>query len=163
LAQIDGRNRMLAQDLDLMPQDFKDWLVKFLLRADFQQGPVIDLEPMRDVGSGTNAAFQNSWTNIGGGLATTAYRKNLLGLVEVRFEASSPAGAGTGNNTAAFTLPAGFRPPGTIRVTGTGTSGVGAETHTTINITSAGVVTPIITGVANNAQASVHFQTIFRP
>lgn len=53
----------------------------------------------------TDVTFQNSWVNFGGTRQDVQYRK-VGDLVEVRGAMKD----GT-NNTTAFTLPAGFRPP----------------------------------------------------
>ena len=53
--EILSRNRMLAQDLDLLPQEFKDWLIRYLE----QRNPVIQLGSVNKGGS-----FGYTTTNV---------------------------------------------------------------------------------------------------
>lgn len=68
-------------------------------------------EPWHVVGANGEPAFTNNWVNHGGGYATVAFMRTPDGLVLLR-GIIDPGSA----NTAAFTLPAGYRPgDGTIR------------------------------------------------
>lgn len=119
-------------------------------------------ERWHTVGDADEVQYQNGW----GATADfpAQFRRNALGDVFIRGEISSAAGAGTGNNTVAFTLPEGYRPPVAMRFTVSGSSGPGAQTLTQVLIATTGAVTLQIVGVANNAQATVRLGTItFRP
>ena len=70
-SQIEARNRMLAQDLDLLPQEFKDWLVRYLE----QRNPVIQLGSVSKGGS-----FGYAPTNV---TTDRAYDANATTLDEV--------------------------------------------------------------------------------
>jgi hypothetical protein len=77
-------------------------------------------------------SFSGSWVNYGGATRAAAYWKDDHGVVHLQGVIKS----GT-INTAAFTLPVGFRPSGTAYFSCPANNAFGA-----LNITSAGVVTP---------------------
>lgn len=85
--------------------------------------------PWREVGATGEPAFEGTWVNFAGGLATAAFYKDVLGIVHVKGSIKT----GTVNTTA-FTLPLGYRPElprlyavdsnsalGVVRVNDTGT------------------------------------------
>jgi hypothetical protein len=64
----------------------------------------------RAVGAAGEPGFQNGWVNFGGGELGCAFHKDSVGVVRVRgLVKSGPA------NSAIFTLPIGYRPPGNQR------------------------------------------------
>jgi hypothetical protein len=64
-------------------------------------------EQWREVGTPGQPALQNSWANAGAGNTTCAFRKNVLGMVELRGVLTNAAGT---NAATAFVLPDGYRP-----------------------------------------------------
>ena len=60
------------------------------------------------VGAPGEPAFQNGWNNVGGAFATMAYFKDLEGVVHLRGSITA------GISPTVFTLPAGYRPSGTV-------------------------------------------------
>src|SRR5215472_16626669 len=77
------------------------------------------------------ASFTNSWVNFGSGAFSAGYR-----LVGNRVFLRGAIKSGT-INTAAFTLPAGYRPTANINLVAVSNLAVGA-----VQILSSGVVTP---------------------
>jgi len=63
------------------------------------------IEAWHEVGATGQPAFQNGWTNFGGGYSTMAFAKDSAGFVHLKGTMS----AGT-FSVPAFTLPAGYRP-----------------------------------------------------
>jgi hypothetical protein len=110
--------------------------------------PTLKGEEWREVGATGQPAFVNSWANVAT-YNTAAFYKDALGIVHLKGMITSPAGAGTGNFTTAFTLPEGFRPaavgvyPSRADTAGTGRGACAA-------ITSTGVLTGNVDGVAAN-------------
>jgi hypothetical protein len=82
----------------------------------------------------TGVTFSGTWTNFGGAWNTAAYRKDAQGYVHLKGTIKS----GT-IGTAAFTLPAGYRPAADGRHACVSNNAFGSCT-----ITSAGVVTPSV-------------------
>lgn len=78
--------------------------------------------------------FTNSWANAGGGEQDAEYRK-IGNQVFIRGRITTGS-----TDTAAFTLPTGYRPPATVRVHSAG----GSTEYTAVS--TAGVVTPFNTG-----------------
>jgi hypothetical protein len=67
-------------------------------------------------GAWTNVTFQNGWSNLGG-FAGAAYR--LVGdKVELRGLVTRSTAVPAASSSIIFTLPAGFRPPGALLMTG---------------------------------------------
>jgi len=95
--QLFPRPIWLATTIGL-PEEFVNWL----LRAWNIIGQV---EEWHEVGATNEPAFENSWTNYGAGYETAAFYKDPFGRVHLKGMIKS----GT-NNTAAFTLPVGYRP-----------------------------------------------------
>jgi hypothetical protein len=88
-------------------------------------------------GSGGEPAFENSWANLGGAYETVAFYKDPFGRVHLK----GALDTGT-SGTTAFTLPVGYRPAATIRVSTASTGNHYTE------ITSAGEVQPQRSGSA---------------
>lgn len=101
-----------------------------------------------EIGSTGAPAFQNGWSNTGG-VETAAFYKDPFGVVRIKGQVSSPAGAGTGNATVCFTLPAGFLPPLGIRRAAIGFSA--AEGLGRVDVAANGTVTAVLSGVVANA------------
>lgn len=75
-------------------------------RSDHVHAPPAS-ESWIEVGSGGSApAFTNGWVNYGGALQTAAFYKDPFGVVRLKGMIASGTIA-----SAAFTLPAGYRPP----------------------------------------------------
>lgn len=107
-------------------------------------------EDYREVGSGgANPAFQNNWANVGGNEATAAFYKTATGLVVMKGLVTCAAGAGQGNQTVVFTLPAGYRPLKHLRYATRGSSGAGTNLGI-VWIKNDGTVTVFLDGVAAN-------------
>lgn len=92
----------------------------------------------------TAVTFQNSWVNYGGTDQVVQYRK-VGDTVQLRGKAKN----GT-MSSAAFTLPAGFRPPADLSFTQASNGAFGA-----VVVSSAGVVTPAF---GSNVSFSFNFQ-----
>lgn len=89
-----------------------------------------------EIGSSGAPAFQNSWTNFGGGYATAAYRK-INGIVYLKGLLNRTAA----RNVIVFYLPSGFRPSGGLLFS-TNTSGnVNSEAQGVAITASNGAVT----------------------
>lgn len=95
------------------------------------------------------SSFTNGWTNFGSGYVPARYRLDALGFVHL--EGLCKPGT---NNTAAFTLPAGFRPGFTLLL-GALSGGPGAGT---ITISTAGIVTLNLLSVADG---DISFSVVF--
>lgn len=81
-------------------------------------------------------AFQNSWSNFGGGFAEAAYQRHPSGLVVLRgFITGGTLGA------AAFTLPGGYRINATLGSRSFATTG-GGDTFADIDVQAGGAVVP---------------------
>jgi hypothetical protein len=89
--------------------------------------------------------YTNGWSDFGGAFQVMRYRKNILGNVEV--QGSMKAGT---LGAAAFTLPAGLRPPATIFLTGID----GLNTVQYGQVQSSGAV---IAGAGNTAYWNINF------
>lgn len=63
-------------------------------------------EPYHEVGSPGEPGFQNGWANVDSGFSTAAFYKDPLGVVHLKGDIDNA----TDDNTAAFTLPPGYRP-----------------------------------------------------
>ena len=111
-------------------------------------------EPWHEIGATGEPAFQNTWSNTGAA-ATAAFRKNILGAIEMKGRMTSPAGGGTGNATVCFTLPEGYRPTVTRRMLGVGNSGAGNPLPAFVSVASTGAITITLSGVANNAVVTI--------
>lgn len=103
----------------------------------------------------------NSWTDVGGWI-TAAYCKDVLGWVHQRGILASPAGAGTGNGTVAWTYPAGYRPSAKYPIPATGSS-AGAANSGRCEINTDGTMVPVFDGLAaNQAVAFIVISGSFR-
>lgn len=92
----------------------------------------------------TAPAFTGGWTNYGaGGFLNAAYKRDTMGMVHMR-----GAIAGGTIGSAAFTLPAGSRPPGTQRF----------YVGTLVDINTSGVVTPVSGGTTLIDLSGIHFE-----
>ena len=97
----------------------------------------------------TAPTFQNSWTNFGGGYSNAGYYKDAFGRVYLRgLIKSGTIGA------AAFTLPAGYRPPGDERFFVESNGG-----GSILVVDSSGSVSPSSGGNSYFSLAGVSFQT----
>jgi hypothetical protein len=95
--------------------------------------------------------FTNGWTDLGSGTIAAAYRK-VADVVQVRGVIRN------GTITAsAFTLPAGYRPPGTSIYPG---SSSGGTTWCPIVVAAAGTVVP---NSGTNSQVTLEFQFSVTP
>lgn len=82
------------------------------------------------------SAFQNSWTNFGGGFAEAAYQRHPSGLVVLRgFITGGTLGA------AAFTLPGGYRLAAGLGSRSFATTG-GGDTFADVDVQDSGAVIP---------------------
>lgn len=66
------------------------------------------------VGDTDEVTFENAWTNFGSGWRDAAFRRNALGDVQFFAVLTNAAPGFGGNNSAAWTFPEGYRPPGLI-------------------------------------------------
>lgn len=104
----------------------------------------------RLVGGTGQPAFENSWTNYGSGWVAAGFWRDPLGWVHLRGLIKS----GT-INTAAFTLPPGFRP-----ATGAETFAVNSNgAFGTVQVGTDGVVTPTVGNNTYVSLAGIHFRT----
>jgi hypothetical protein len=100
-------------------------------------GGATPVGPIRYIGAGGQPAFQNSWTNHN--LAPdqqAGFYLDSLGVVHL-----CGAISGGGNDTTAFTLPAGSRPGNTVIFTGVDNS---LANDTTVTIDATGALMPHI-------------------
>ncbi len=81
-----------------------------------------------NIGAASAPAFANGWANVGGANVVARFRRMASGLLLIQGAIS-----GGGGGTTAFTLPAGYRPSGTL---------IFAASGGTITVTSAGLVQP---------------------
>lgn len=95
-----------------------------------------------EVGAAGEPAFAGTWVNFGTGNSTAAFKLIADGLVQLKGTIKTGTIA-----TAAFTLPAGYRPPASSRFAVPSNNAYGQ-----VDITSAGVVTP---QVGNNTFVSL--------
>ena len=86
--------------------------------------------------------FTNSWDNVGGSYYNAAYVKDAWNRVRLRGRIDTGA-----STSAAFTLPAEFRPNATMHFVCDGTNNSGIATAR-VSITSSGVLTPTISGTS---------------
>jgi hypothetical protein len=87
-----------------LPPPFTKWLLE-------AWNKIGQVQEWVDVGwSSGEPAFENSWANAGGAYETAAFYKDPYGRVHLK----GRIGTGTAATTA-FTLPAGYRPAGTIQ------------------------------------------------
>ena len=104
-----------------------------------------ECEQWREIGAKDNPSFTNSWANVGAPYNNVAFYKDKFNRVWLRGVMDSGA-----STNAAFTLPAGYRPDGTIGfVTWQTSGGPGPGGQASITITSAGVLTPTFSGGAD--------------
>lgn len=80
--------------------------------------------------------FQNSWANVGAGTQPVKYFKDQNGVVTIVGQLN-----GGSAGTVAFTLPAGYRPLGSLRLYGGRANTASGETPLSIDITTSGNVT----------------------
>lgn len=104
----------------------------------------------RLVGGTGQPPFQNSWVNFGGSDQTAAFWRDPLGWVHLRGTIKS----GSAINTAAFTLPPGFRPTATEIFPSVSNGAFGA-----VSVTAGGVVTPFVGSTAYVTLSGIHFRT----
>lgn len=97
------------------------------------------------VGGSGAPPFTNSWVNSGGSNAPAAYWKDAFGVVTLEGTIKS----GT-VGSAAFTLPPGFRPDKDRFFPAYSNAVLGL-----VQVSSGGVVTPLVTGTASNASYSL--------
>jgi hypothetical protein len=98
------------------------------------------VEDWREIGSGGNPAFVNSFSNFGGAFETVAFK--LMPDGTVQFKGTGTRTGDTPDNTSMFTLPAGFRPGQTVIMPIANASNIsGSVTGPAIRVDSAGVVT----------------------
>jgi hypothetical protein len=148
-----------------LPLRFKSWVADYVVNnSDISLAAIPNLkgEVWREVGATNQPAFTNGWSNPVAGTETIGFFKDPMGIVHMKGTGDSPAGAPNGNFTAAFTLPAGYRP---LALTNMPTVGISAGVGYPgiLIITSAGVVTPTLHNVAANAAVSeIHFNCSFR-
>jgi microcystin-dependent protein len=100
------------------------------------QGPPGDsvkvpLEPWHTVGQPGEPAFENGWGNYGGSFAPASFRKWPDGTVSIRGLVSGGA-----VNSAVFTLPSGYRPPGDLIFC----ADMNSNAHTRVNVNATGFV-----------------------
>lgn len=102
-------------------------------------------ESWREIGQKDNPSFTNSWANIGAPYNNAAFYKDKFNRVFLRGVIDTGS-----TGTAAFTLPVGYRPDGSVGfVTWQTGGGPGPGGQSSVVITSAGVVTPTFTGGAD--------------
>lgn len=108
-------------------------------------GRLADDYQWHTIGAAGEPAFANSWVNYGGSDMTARFRR--IGKV-VYLTGTIKSG---NSGSAAFTLPAGYRPSATLRIGTDAWDGTAGRVDGLILITSAGVVTPYVdvTGVVN--------------
>ena len=99
-------------------------------------------------------ALVNSWANAGGAEPLAGYMKDALGFVHLRGNLTTGVIPAT-----MFTLPAGFRPTGTLNFAPLSTAGGPTATTSWVQITSAGVVTPVAGGANSVALDGITFAT----
>lgn len=108
-------------------------------------------EPWHEIGSAApNPAFATSWSNVGGGEDTVAFRKAVDGQVWLKGYIAATAGPGQGNTTTAFTLPDGYRPLTQQRLPCVGQAG-GVFYTGHIVVKTNGAVSVSLRGLAANA------------
>lgn len=117
-----------------LPEAFSHW---FLLAWNV----IGQVEEWHEVGGTNEPAFENSWANVGGNYETAAFYKDPFGVVRLKGMVDS----GT-NNTAAFTLPVGYRPAAYLRFEASQTS----NARVIIEVRGDGSVIPV-TGTTNGA------------
>lgn len=96
----------------------------------------------------TNVTFSGTWANFGGGVSTAQYVKDALGFVHLKGFIKDGAVP-----SAAFTLPAGYRPALTSEF-GTTT----ASAHATIEVGADGVTTVVSGSAAGTSLESIIFR-----
>ena len=89
-----------------------------------------------------DATLENSWDNVGGSYYDAQYTKDAWGWVKLRGRIDTGTSA-----TTALTLPADFRPNGTVEFICAGEAG-GSPAVAYITIDSSGVLTPTISGAS---------------
>jgi hypothetical protein len=94
-------------------------------------------ESFRNIGTAGNPAFQNAWTNFGGGRATAGFFKDQQNIVYLKGSIT-----GGSNGTTAFTLPAGYRPAATLLLPVASGSGL----IVTATLDSSGGLSPFCSG-----------------
>lgn len=97
------------------------------------------------VGGSGAPVFTNSWANFGSTAAPAAYWKDAFGIVTLEGTIKS----GT-VGSAAFTLPPGFRPDKDRFFPAYSNAVLGL-----VQVTAAGLVTPLVTGTASNVSYSL--------
>jgi hypothetical protein len=80
-------------------------------------------EPVHVVGSAGEPAFQNNYTNYGSGFSTAGFYKDSTRIVHLRGTLKKLSGT---FDAAAFTLPAGYRPPQILYMPAAADGGSGA-------------------------------------
>lgn len=134
--------RLMAHPMDLPPEFWAGLRGK--LEVDppsFMPSSVANIhgEAWKEVGASGMPAFANAWVNFGGAEATAAFCKDALGWVHLKGLIK------TGTiNTAAFTLPVGYRPTKDERFAAQSNGLYGS-----LVVTSAGVVNPATGSNAN--------------
>lgn len=123
-----------------------------------------NFERWRIIGGTGQPAFSNGWGNEGSA-EDAAFRRNILGQVEIRGLLANAGGFPNGNGTIVFTLPKGYRPKKLdLRFPQVGVSAGGALIAAEAVITSAGNVTVSLSGIALFGVVDrVTFQMIFKP
>jgi hypothetical protein len=98
------------------------------------------VEEWHEIGDTNEPAFTNSWTNDTASYPTTAFYKDPMGRVHLKGQV-----LGGNSGSAAFTLPAEYRPSALLIFAAYNVSG---NTVARVYVTSAGLVTPLFTGIA---------------
>jgi hypothetical protein len=86
----------------------------------------------------TATSFVNSWANVGFGYATGGYMKDALSVVHLKGRITGGA-----NGSAAFTLPAGYRPSQILFLIAYGNNGA-IDSPVLVTINTSGTVVPAI-------------------
>jgi hypothetical protein len=94
----------------------------------------VPLDPWHSIGGSGEPGFNSGYSNFAGNQAAQ-YRKDPMGKVLLRGYINTVAAGGV-----AFTLPAGFRPPGTVRFSTNAQNAAGAQVPALVYVLSDGGV-----------------------
>ena len=149
---IDGLIRPLNQFMDSTTTALTSGLTfKNNFRANIKEVRLsVPVPKYFEIGAAGSPAFTNSWVNFGAGHETAAYRIEPSGIV--RFKGRIKSGT---INTAAFTLPAGYRPAQALRFAQSSNGAFGE-----LIVDSNGVVNPAVGSNAAFNLDGVAFQAI---
>jgi len=127
-----------------------DWLQRFV-------GKVAEIENFREIGASGNPDFENSWANVGGSDATSAFYIDPFKRVHIKGHVDSGA-----SGTVVFTLPEGYRPSETHEFTCYTTSGGGGSVgHSYAVVTSNGELTLYMSGTSTDVSLdTISFRAI---